>query len=84
MRLDKAGHQGRAGAVDDRGAVPAQAFTALRHGRNAIAADEHLPGKQRPTAAIEDLRVDEECRCVLVRFHAAPPLETGRPGRGMG
>jgi hypothetical protein len=45
MRLDEAGHQGSAGAVYDRCIVPAQALTTLRDGRNAIAADKHLPGK---------------------------------------
>ena len=79
MRLDKAGHQGSAGTVYDRYIVPAQAFTALRDGCDAIPPDKHLPGKERPTASIEDSRVDKECRCILAREHAGSPLAPSRP-----
>jgi hypothetical protein len=53
VRLDEAGHQGGAGAVDDARAVPRQAAAALHRG-DALALDEHVAREGRGPAAVQD------------------------------
>ena len=55
------------GAVDDP-AVPARQAAAALHLDDALALDQHVTGERRRSAAIEDLRVDDECP-----VHGCPP-----------
>ncbi len=63
MRLDHAGHQEGAGAVDHLGADDrrrAHAVAALDDARDAVALHQHVAGERRLAAAVEDAHVGEE------------------------
>ena len=59
VRLDEAGHHGRAGAVDHARVVPRQPSAPL-DGGDALALDQHVTGKRRGATAVEDHRVGDQ------------------------
>ena len=59
VRLHEPGHQRRAGAVDDPRAAPRQPSTPL-HGGDALSLHEHVAGKWRRPAPVENHRVGDQ------------------------
>ena len=61
VRLDHAGHERRARAIDELGAGALERrLPRLAHGADAVPFDQHLAGVRRGTRAVEDFHVGEK------------------------